>query len=305
MRRRQYLAASAALLAAPLAGCAHPSAVLDMTEATDEDVADSASGNVDHHPEAGGLVAEAVENGSATVSDRSPPIDPGTPVEYEGRYYDLSVTETGERETTVYDVRIDYDGDSESGSDSESGDETPGSAVDYGDLPAPDRDTVDTLLPPPDDFPGGDGYDFGVGREYADEEAKASVLVPEQEYAAVVYEGTRYPVDAGGGRAVTVTDYRYETEEIAASAAEFGAAVRREYLFTLSGLSGAEREVVAEAIEDGYYEGSASDAFKSLVRRFREHEAVEADEWGGDWLVRYDGTVYLADLEHPPSLLEE
>jgi len=93
-----------------------------------------------------GLVAGAVENGSATVGDRSLTVAAHRPRradEYEGRYYHLSTTETGEREPTVYDVRIEDDGDSDSNSDSDSeadpGDETPGSAVDDGSLPAVPR----------------------------------------------------------------------------------------------------------------------------------------------------------------------
>jgi hypothetical protein len=140
MRRRQYLATAATLLAAPLAGCAHPEVVLQMDEVSDRDVARRASRDVSRHPEAGGIVAEAAENGSTTVSDRSLPLETDRPVVHDGRYYRLSVTETGERETTWYSIRIDYD----------PGTETPeGAVVDYDDLPAVDRDALDPLLPPP------------------------------------------------------------------------------------------------------------------------------------------------------------
>jgi hypothetical protein len=60
---------------------------------------------------------------------------------------------------------------------------------------------------------------------------------------------------------------------------------------------------VEEAIDGGYYEGSSAEEFVSLVERFREHRAVRSDEWGGEWLVEYDGTVYLADLRHSPSAI--
>jgi hypothetical protein len=101
-----------------------------------------------------------------------------------------------------------------------------------------------------------------------------------------------------------VTDYRYEAEEIAASAEAFGAAVREEYAFELSGLTDAEREIVEEAIDGGYYEGEVTDAFASLARRFRERPAVESDERGGEWVARYEGAVYWADLQHPPGEIE-
>jgi hypothetical protein len=295
MRRRQYLATTAALVAPSLAGCAHPEAVLQMDAVSDRDVARRASRDVSRHPEAGGIVAGAVENGTTTVSDRSRPLDTDRPVVYEGRYYRLTVTETGERETTWYSIRIDYD----------PGTGTPeGAVVDYDDLPAVDRDALDSLLPPPEGVPSGEGYDFGVGREFTDEDAASSALVPEQEYVAVVYEGLRYPIDVGDGRTVTVTDYRYEAEEIAASAEAFGAAVREEYTFELSGLTDGEREIVEEAIDGGYYEGEVTDAFASLAGRFRERRALEADEWGGEWVARYEGTVYWTDLQHPPGEIE-
>lgn len=295
MRRRHYLASTAALLAGPLAGCAHPEAVLTMDAVSDADLAGRASRDVDRHPEYRDLVRRAVEDGPANATGRSPPLETDEPIAFEDRYYELSVTETGEREGTQYDITIDYD----------PGTATPGGEViDYADLPAVDRATMDALLPPPENRPSDEGADFGVNRVYDDEEAAESVLVPEQEYDAVVYEGERYPVAAGDGRAVTIYEYRYEAAEIAGSAAEYGAAVREEYAFTLSGLSEAEREVVREAIDDGYYEGSADDAFVSVAERFRAHEGVETDEWGGEWVVRYEGTVYWANLEHPEGAVE-
>ena len=82
---------------------------------------------------------------------------------------------------------------------------------------------------------------------------------------------------------------------------EFAEQVRSEYRFTLSGLSEAERDIVAEAIEDGYYEGSANDAFRSVAERFRAHEAVRPETGGGYWLARYEGTDYWSDLRYPST----
>lgn len=294
MRRRHYLASTAALLAGPLAGCAHPNAVLEMSELSDAEIAERASRSVANFPPARHIVAEAVENGSTTVSGRSRPLETERPFVYEGRYYELSVTETGQRETTEFSIRIDYD---------TSG--TPeGTAVDYDDLPAVDRDALDALLPPPAEDHDHEGFDLGVGAAYSEAEQAESVLVPVQEYDAVGYEGERYSIDVGDGRPVTVTDYRYEAAEIASTAEAFGASVREEYVFTLSGLSEAEREIVEEATDDGYYEDGADDAFESLARRFHEHEGVETDDGGGDWLARYEGTDYWAELRHPPGAIE-
>lgn len=292
MRRRTLLATASALLAGPLAGCAHPSAVLVMDEVTDSDIAERASRDVSNDPDGSRIVADAVERGNATASGRSPPLETDRPVAHDGAYYSLSYTESYRGEITQYDIAIDYN----------PGTETPGgSAIDYEDLPEVDREALDSLLPPPEDRPTSDGYDVGVGHEYDDEAAEASVLVPEQEYDAVVYEGTRYPIRADDGRDVTVYDYRYEAERVAADAAEFAEGIRAEYLFTLSGLSEAERDIVAEAIEDGYYEGSANDAFRSVAERFRAHEAVRPETGGGYWLARYEGTDYWSDLRYPST----
>lgn len=295
MRRRHYLATTAALLAGPLAGCAHPTAILEMDTVSDAEIAERASRTVTRHPAHRDVVADAVENGTANATGRSPPLEPGLPVEYEGRYYELDVTETDRREATEYGISIDYD----------PGTATPGGeVVDYAELPAVDRAAMDSLLPPPEDANGGDGTDFGVAHAYSEEEAAASVLVPEQEYDAVRYEGEHYPIRTDDGRTVTVSDYRYRATAVAATAAEYAAWVRESYRFTLSGLSDAEREVVEQAIDGGYHEGSVEDAFASVARRFHDHEPVKGRDGGGNWLVRYEGSEYWADLQHPPGAVE-
>lgn len=85
---------------------------------------------------------------------------------------------------------------------------------------------------------------------------------------------------------------------------EFLEWVRDTHLFELEGLSEEERAVVEEAIEDGYYEDGTEEGFESLAERFHEHRAIESDEWGGEWLVEYEGIEYLADLSHTRSLVE-
>lgn len=294
MRRRHLLASTAALLAGPLAGCAHSTAVLEMTELSDEAIAERASRSVANFPPARQIVSAAAENGSTTVSRRSRPLDVERPFVYDGRYYELSVTESGQRETTVFSVQIDYDTTGTS----------VGRAIDYDALPGVDRDTLDALLPPPRDDRDDEGFDLGVGAAYSAADRAESVLVPEPEYDAVRYGGERYAIDVGDGRTVTVTDYRYEAVEVARTAEAFGAAVREEYVFTLSGLSDAERDIVERAIDDGYYGDGVDEAFESLARRFHEHEGVDTEDGGGDWLARYGGTDYWTELRHPPGVVE-
>jgi len=70
VRRRQFLATGTALLSVPLAGCGHPPAVLDMSDATDEDMADEGSTLARPDSEAYGVTTRARENGTATRRGR-------------------------------------------------------------------------------------------------------------------------------------------------------------------------------------------------------------------------------------------
>jgi hypothetical protein len=118
-------------------------------------------------------------------------------------------------------------------------------------------------------------------------------------YDAVRFHGERYPVKVEEGRRVTVSEYRYTATLVAENASAYGARLRETRLFALSGLSDAERDVVDAAVGDTYYaESTSDDAFRSVLERFRRHEAVDEDEDAGVWVVRYDGTVYWAELRY-------
>jgi ferritin-like protein len=75
----------------------------------------------------------------------------------------------------------------------------------------------------------------------------------------------------------------------------FADRVRDRYLFVLSGLSDAEREVVEESIDGAYFEDD--EAFRSVVDRIREHDGISEDDFYGTWLLEYEGTEYLAYVE--------
>ncbi|MGM0592824.1 MAG: hypothetical protein ACQETI_14610, partial [Halobacteriota archaeon] len=74
-------------------------------------------------------------------------------------------------------------------------------------------------------------------------------------------------------------------------------------LFVLSGLSAQEREVVEGAIgETQYQNSSVSESFRSVAERIHSREAIRLSEdrgsgwYDGDWVLRYEGTVYWTDL---------
>lgn len=279
MRRRTVLASGTALLAA-LAGCAHPDTVLDMEAATASDIVDEVTVTVSPDSDDAALVSEAVDDGSATANDTSPALDPEEPILFEGRVYDVSVTEGGSREATRHEIAIDYN----------PGEVTPEHGeIAYEDLPEADRDALGELVPPRERRPEGDGFDMGVHYTYDETEAERSVLVPDQRYDVVTYEGERFRIQVTTQR-VEETEYRYEVTEVA-DVETYADRVREQYLFPLSGLSEAEREVVEEAIDSNHF--GDSDAFRSVVDRLQEHPGLNVHDFDGTWLAEYEGVEYI------------
>ncbi|SNZ12892.1 hypothetical protein SAMN06269185_1973 [Natronoarchaeum philippinense] len=285
MKRRQVLAGAAGALSVTLAGCADPKAVLTMTAISDEEIAARASasppGRVSRR-----IIRTAVENGSATASGTRPPLGVDSPIAFDGAYYELSRSSTRIGDELRVTVKVDP------------GERAPDAAtVAFGELPDPDRELLGRIVPPPE------GREDAVGASaiYDGADREASALVPGAEYGAVERDGERFPFEVVGRDEVDAYEYRYEATQVAADAAAFADRLREAHLFELSGLSDAEREIVESAIGGGYYEGSVSDAFSSLADRFRDHDAVDPSDWGGEFLVRYEETDYWADLQHPPS----
>jgi hypothetical protein len=287
--RRGFLALTASGACAFLTGCADPRAVLILDEATDDKIADTAE-EIQPRSDEAEVIGDAVEDGNETYvgTGRVPPMEFSSPLLYDGTYYDAEMSSEVVSEDTEYILRVKY-----------SGEKTAENETEYGALPEPDRDALSELLPPEET----EGFEDGTGRLYTEDERNASVLVGEGTHTVVV-EGVRYTVETERGEAVPNREYTYRFEEVADSRDGYVSWVRDEFKFTLGDLSEDERAVVEEAIDDGYYEGSVEDPFTSLVERFRENRAVRSDEWGGDWLVEYDGDVYLAELRHPPSATE-
>ena len=284
MRRRQFLASGTALLSVALAGCGHPAVVLDMDEATATDITDEVSMSPDPESAEHTVVSAAIENGSATRRGRSELFDRTDTVRIEDTVYEVSETRLGSNEVTVYEVRIDFD---PADSTAEIGE------VAYEDLPAADRQRLDQIVSD-DDPPSQDGYDVGVGYGTAEEVGDGSVFVPEQQYDIIVHDGDRYRI-AVETRTTTETEYRYEVTAVASGVDTFADRIREQYLFTLTGLSDAEREVVEAAIDGGYFEDD--EAFQSVTDRIRDHEGMEVTDSYGTWLLEYEQTEYLTYVE--------
>jgi hypothetical protein len=238
------------------------------------------------------FAASVIEDGPQRQEGTTPPLEGDSPVEHEGRYYRFEYEIVATREETIFLVEIDYD--------AEEPIDRPTVAVE--DLPPVDRAAVADHFPPPEEAPSRAGYDLGGGHRYGPADEAASVLVPDPEYGAIAYDGTAYPIRVERGRPIDVNTYEYGATQVAADAEELAASVRDRYRFALTGLTQAERGIVETAIEDGYYvedDDEPPAAFESLLERFRAHAAIHSDEYGGDWLVSYDGTEYWASLGFP------
>ena len=283
MRRRELLATGTALLPLPLAGCVHPEVILTMDPATADDIADRVSLHPEPDAEEYTVTADAVANGSTTRRGRSELFDRTSTVRLNNSFYEMNETRLSSSEVTVYEVLLDVNPEDTT---AELG------AIAYEDLPETDRRRLDGILS--EEPPQTDSYDVGVSYGSAAEVGDDSVFVPERQYDILVYEGDRYRV-AVDSRTAAETEYRYTATEVAPTVEAFADQVREQYLFTLAGLSDAERDVVEEAINDGYYE--ETDAFRSVAERIRSHEGIEVHDFYGTWLIEYEGEEYITYVE--------
>lgn len=284
MQRRQFLATGATLFSVAVAGCAHPPVVLDMDEASAEDIARDASLSPDPDSEEYALVTAAIENGSATRTGSFELFDRTDTVEVNDTFYEVSETKLDSSEEVRYEVYLDV----------EPADTTPERGeIAFADLPAVDRERLEPVLAE-HPTPGGSGYEIIVDYGPAEAVGDESVFVPERQYDILVHEGTRYGV-AVDSRTASEATYQYAVTTVADDTEAFADRIRDRYLFALSGLSEAEREVVTDAIDGGYYEDD--EAFRSVIDRLRDHDGLETEGSYGRWLLEYEGVAYLTYAE--------
>jgi hypothetical protein len=284
MRRRQFLASGTALLSVSIAGCGHPPVVLDLNEATADDIADAVSTTAAPDSEEYSIVTSAHQNGSTTRTGRYERFDRDETVRVDGAFYDVSETPLGSSEVTVYEVLVDLD---PADATSEIGE------IDYADLPELDRRRLDPILSR-SGATEQEGYDVGIQYGTAEEVGDESVFVPERQYDVLIDGEDRYRIGVDT-RTATETVYRYEVTEVAPDVETFADGIRERYLFELTGLTEAEREVVEEAIDGAYFEDD--ETFRSIVDRIREHDGLEVEDVYGTWLLEYEGIEYLTYVE--------
>lgn len=282
------LAAAVAMAGCSAAGSATVDAVNDTELAADT----SRSVENERRLDIGGdhrpwrIAAQAIENGSTTVTADREPVDTAEPWAYEGAYFRLNGSVVGTQSAYRVDIRIDYNGSAPDGA-----------AVQYDRLPTPDRNALDALLPqrhPPE----GPGVDFGAAVTYTPGELNDSALVGGG-YDVVVFDGERYPIEVDEPEPVELERYRYRATRIADDAATYARSLRARYAFDLRGLEDPARSVFEDAVTDGsYYAESTDDSgFEALVDRITRETAITRSDGHGTWLARYEGERYLIELE--------
>lgn len=290
MRRRRFLASATTALVLPLAGCSEPAggSLSMMAMEDDSAIGRQWAGSTDNlSRKRRTLVESAIAGEAPRRTGRSPPYEAPRPLEHEEAVYEITHEVVDSRSVTRYRIRIDYDPET-----------IPANVVAYADLPEADRTALDGQVPPGEEPPTGEGFDLDSTYRYP---VDAESVLLESEYDGIGYEGETYRFEIEPDREVTVETYEYRAGRVADSAAALGRQLREQYLFTLSGLSEAEREIVAEATRIYRPEDGVPEAFRSLTDRFREHDPVETGDGRGTYLVRYDDTVYWTTLEYPPD----
>lgn len=297
MDRREFLAAGATLAIATAGGCTGcaqmPTASLRMDSITDAKITEKVTyGRESANSEERQLVADAIENQTASAEGTEPPFPADKPFVHDGSVLRLSYEVVESKPATVFHFTLDP------AEGSVQDDET----IRYEDLPAVDKEKFAR-----NGWDDGGFFGFGSALRYLDSQIPESALVPEPEYSVVVWnEDDRGRFEVDSSHSTELKTYRYESMQVHPSASEYGEEVRQKYAFTLSSLTDPEREIVRKAIESehGYSvppDESLPDAAWRLAKRFRAHDEVRyawEDERGdtrpidGTYLVRYDGEVY-------------
>lgn len=241
VRRRKFLAGTTALLTVPLAGCAHPSNVLDMREATPQSLSEEMARTVSPSSRRYEMIKDAVVNGSSTISGTSPPIRSDEPVRLDDSYYQISISTGASEERTGYTIQVDYDPATVDAN----------ATIGYADLPDVDQTALAGVIPLERKPPDSDGFDIGKRHLYPEGTADVSVLVPQQQYKFIRDGDSVYRIQLSA-ETVTKTEYQYAATKIATSPEAFAEQLRSTYQFALVGLSTAEQDIVEEAIKSGY-----------------------------------------------------
>ena len=312
MDRRRFLAAACGLLPATVAGCTglgsspagggavaeSPTARLEMDAVSDGVIADTVTYHLDgeESPKKRTRLMNRVVDGGATINRTSPPLPTDTHNCFEDTVYTLSHTITETTPATTFSVKIDI----------LETEVPPERTVRFVDLPAVDRETFAQ-----NGLADGDVVGIGTTFLYTDKEVTQSLLVPESQYDAIVWDN--------GNNAEWVVDDSYDTPihsyeytaEVVAPAAEYGRQVREQVAFPLEEVTDRQRDIIQTARKDpedsfdGYIVGpdeQPPQAFVALAKQFQPQSQIHqlgqdpTDDLDGQYLVQYDGETLLTTL---------
>ncbi|WEL20411.1 hypothetical protein [Halorhabdus sp. BNX81] len=288
MQRRAALLTVLVLLLIGLSGCSYAES-LSMHPAPNATViAEHATLDTsDLDEEAHRLAVGAVNGSGPTVTNDYPPFTPDRPIAVDGTYYNVSWSAIDSRQVPTFVLEIEKDPTN-----------TTGDRIAYRDLPAVDQHA----LPDPGSTAVTADETIATQAVYNESEQAASVLVSGPRYELVEFEDRTVRITVEGPSPKTIYTYRYEAEQVAANSDELATRLESTHLFTLSNLSTAQQEIVSDAIDGTYYQEQESDAWTRLVEQFDAADPVygdaenDSDYVDGEYLVRYDGTVYWADI---------
>ncbi|WP_136688998.1 hypothetical protein [Halorhabdus amylolytica] len=288
MQRRSALLTALVLLVVGLSGCSAAGSLSMQPVPNATAIAEHASIDVtDLDDESHRLAVGAVKGSGPTVEDDHPPFTPDRPIAVDGTYYNVTWSGIDSRQVPQFALTLEKDPTN-----------TTGQSIAYEDLPAVDR----RALPAPDSGLIAGDEDIATLAVYNESEQGSSVLVSEPRYELVEFEDRTVRITVDGPSPKTIYTYRYDASPVADSGEELAARIESAYLFSLSNLSSTEKEIVDKAIGETHYVEDESDAWTRLVGRFDAAEPVyDADPDGedyvdGEYLVRYDGIVYWADI---------
>jgi len=306
MRRRDYLAAAAAMVPVGVAGCAgcvsRPVASLRMSTPDDDQLVQGMLRPVrlEEGPIARRRVRafDRIRDNDGLINRSKPPFDENRHLVHGNAVYNLSREVVGETDGTRFSVDLEAVGD------------TPidGERIEYRDLPPVDREAL-AGLGTEAEFPPA----FLRELLYTASQRNRSVLVPDSNYSIIVLaDGTEAAWTVEDASETRLKTYRYTVREVA-SITDYAGQLRDRFTFALTDLPDPQRDIVETAITEGEYvvetDETPSQPFVSLADRLQEHEEVRAlnkegerDSPRGHYLVRYDGTVYSTFLRIDESV---
>ncbi len=315
MNRRELLVGCGGLAASALAGCSGlvsksglasqsslvghlPTASLRMSTITDENIAKRATltrlklGNSDYE-----LVASVVDGDTVTKRGTEPPFQRDRPLVYDDAVYQITYDVTDSKPVTIFWYTLDRADRSGRTADT----------VAYDDLPKVDQRHLASFGFPDDGILG-----IGSGFVYLRSEIPDSELVPKPKHAVIDFgDDTRGRFTVDNSHDTELKTYEYSSKLVNDSAAAFGAKIREQCEFALSGLSDRETKIVSQAIraDSGYVvprDESLPDGMRRLAERFDGQTTLDGvlqNRTGGssptlvgDCVVRYDGKPYLARI---------